>query len=255
MALDSKPSRLRVVAALAFFILGILGYLYAIFYGELINRSAQAERKANLQALANPDAFTQEEKDQIAEELVPYRFRMARVSRNMAQDKQLWLATQLWTEDRIKYVSDVRQFGTLEYFSTAREVWDRKQEDCDGRAVLAAAVLKFLGEPEAKVATSTVHAEVSLTSEVLPEATPKPLETKAEFDKRKFFQQLPERIAGIPWGRAALGVVWYWLCGLCSHRILRKQVPTRVHVELLLLFIVNCLLEAYSQLYLFQANY
>ena len=227
----------------------------SIFYGVPLYWNKQAQRKATVQDLANPDMFVQEEKEQIRKEVMPYLMRVERISKGMKEDKKLWLAVQMWVEQRIKYVSDIRQFGTLEYFSTAREVWDQGMEDCDGRAVLAAAVLKMMGRPEAKIATNTVHAEVSLTSDVLPEPTPKPEESKEQFSKRRFWQQLPERVASIPWGRAAVGVIWYWMCGMLAHRVIGKKVPRRVAVELLLLFTINIILEGYSQLYLFQSNF
>jgi hypothetical protein len=236
------------------FVIGLAGYAASIFYGVPLHWREQRERQKDLQALANPDLFTQEEKEQIAHEVTPYLERGKRAFRRMDPSRQLWMGVQLWVEATVRYDSDLRQFGTLEYMSNAREVWLSRREDCDGRAVLAAAVLKILGKPEAKVAVNKNHAEVSLTSDALPEPTPKAAETKKEFKQRLFLERLPERIASIPWGRAAIGVIWYWLCGLLAHRIIREKIPPRVALEILGMFIFNCAMEIFAQIYLLRGN-
>jgi predicted transglutaminase-like cysteine proteinase len=46
---------------------------------------------------------------------------------------------------KIKYVSDYENWDNLEYWPTPQEVWDRRQEDCDGRAILATCILRARG--------------------------------------------------------------------------------------------------------------
>jgi len=254
MPTPEPVSHLRQNLSRLLFVAGLIGYAASIFYGVPLHWKEQQQRQENVQDLANPDMFTLEEKQQITHEVGPYIEKARRTFKRMQPQKQLWLGVQLWVEENVRYDSDLRQFGTLEYMSTAREVWENRREDCDGRAVLAAAVLKLLGEPEAKVAMNKNHAEASLSSETLPEPTPKPTETKDEFKKRVFFDRLPERIASIPWGRAALGVLWYWGCGLLAHRLIRQPVPPRVALEILVMFIFNCSMEAFAQIYLLRGN-
>ncbi len=45
----------------------------------------------------------------------------------------------------IRYVSDYRNWGNLDYWPTAEEAWQKRQEDCDGRAILAASILRSRG--------------------------------------------------------------------------------------------------------------
>lgn len=46
---------------------------------------------------------------------------------------------------KIRYVSDYETWGNLDYWPTAEETWEKRQEDCDGRAVLAASLLRSRG--------------------------------------------------------------------------------------------------------------
>lgn len=236
------------------FLVGLAGYAASIFYGVPLHWREQKERQQDIQALANPDLFTQDEKEEIIREVAPYIEKSKLSFRRMDHSRQLWIGVQLWVEATVRYDSDLRQFGTLEYMSNAREVWLNRREDCDGRAVLAATVLKILGKPEAKVAVNKNHAEASLTYEALPEPTPKVTESKEEFKQRIFLDRLPERIASIPWGRAAIGIIWYWVCGILAHMLIREKVPPRVALEILGMFIFNCAMEMFAQVYLLRGN-
>ncbi len=58
---------------------------------------------------------------------------------------------------RIRYVSDYQTWGNMEYWPTAEEVWQNRQEDCDGRAILAVSILRSRGYPSARLAISLDH--------------------------------------------------------------------------------------------------
>src|SRR5206468_3980690 len=58
---------------------------------------------------------------------------------------------------RIPYVRDYETWGNMEYWPTAEEVCQKRQEDCDGRAILAASVLRARGYHSAKLAVSLDH--------------------------------------------------------------------------------------------------
>src|SRR5882762_8266299 len=45
----------------------------------------------------------------------------------------------------------------MEYWPTAEEVWQRRQEDCDGRAILAVSILRSRGYQSARLAISLDH--------------------------------------------------------------------------------------------------
>jgi hypothetical protein len=58
---------------------------------------------------------------------------------------------------KIYYVSDYENWGNLDYWPTAEEAWHRGQEDCDGRAILAASILRSRGYHSAALAVSLDH--------------------------------------------------------------------------------------------------
>jgi hypothetical protein len=71
----------------------------------------------------------------------------------------------------IRYVSDYKTWGNMEYWPTAEEVWRRRQEDCDGRAVLAVSILRSRGYPSARLAISLDHMWAQVNSREKQPAT------------------------------------------------------------------------------------
>ena len=58
---------------------------------------------------------------------------------------------------QIRYVSDYDNWSNLEYWPTAPEVWERRQEDCDGRAILATSILRSRGFTSAHLVIGLDH--------------------------------------------------------------------------------------------------
>jgi len=58
---------------------------------------------------------------------------------------------------RIRYASDYKTWGNMDYWPTAEEVWRTQEEDCDGRAILAASILRSRGYQSARLAISLDH--------------------------------------------------------------------------------------------------
>jgi hypothetical protein len=58
---------------------------------------------------------------------------------------------------KINYVSDYENWGNIEYWSTPQETWDKRQEDCDGRAILAASILRSRGFHSARLVVGLDH--------------------------------------------------------------------------------------------------
>jgi predicted transglutaminase-like cysteine proteinase len=58
---------------------------------------------------------------------------------------------------KIRYVTDYENWGNIEYWPTAEEVWSKRQEDCDGRAILAASILRARGYPSTKLVVGLQH--------------------------------------------------------------------------------------------------
>lgn len=58
---------------------------------------------------------------------------------------------------KIRYVSDYENWANLEYWPRAEEVWEKRQEDCDGRAILATSLLRARGFRSAGLVVGLDH--------------------------------------------------------------------------------------------------
>jgi hypothetical protein len=58
---------------------------------------------------------------------------------------------------KIRYVSDYENWGNLDYWPTPAETWAKGQEDCDGRAILAASLLRARGFHSAALVVGLDH--------------------------------------------------------------------------------------------------
>lgn len=50
-----------------------------------------------------------------------------------------------WSQDNIGYISDIDQFGVIDYWGTPQETFYRRKEDCDGKGILDEYILRMLG--------------------------------------------------------------------------------------------------------------
>lgn len=77
-------------------------------------------------------------------------------------------AVERFVYRRIQYQYDWHGWWNLDYWPTAAEVWERKREDCDGRAVLAVSILRARGYPEARLVANLQHVWVAVgTNELM----------------------------------------------------------------------------------------
>lgn len=76
--------------------------------------------------------------------------------------QQEFKAVERYVYDHIRYEYDWFNWGNLDYWPTAREVLDRKREDCDGQAVLAASILRARGFKTATVVANLQHVWVTV---------------------------------------------------------------------------------------------
>jgi predicted transglutaminase-like cysteine proteinase len=72
----------------------------------------------------------------------------------------------------IKYVTDYANWGNLEYWPTPQEVWDKRQEDCDGRAILTARLLRARGFSSAHLVVGLDHMWICVDENEKAPATP-----------------------------------------------------------------------------------
>lgn len=66
-------------------------------------------------------------------------------------------AVESYVYKAIPYAYDWNLWNNVDYWPTATEVWERRQEDCDGRAVLSASILRARGFKDAKIVGNISH--------------------------------------------------------------------------------------------------
>lgn len=77
-------------------------------------------------------------------------------------------AVERFVYRRIPYQYDWHGWWNLDYWPTAAEVWERKREDCDGRAVLAVSILRARGHADARLVANLQHVWVAVgTNELM----------------------------------------------------------------------------------------
>jgi hypothetical protein len=64
---------------------------------------------------------------------------------------------QRYVYHHIRYEYDWENWGNIDFWPTAEQVWARKKEDCDGRAVLAVSILRSRGFESAKLVGNIRH--------------------------------------------------------------------------------------------------
>jgi hypothetical protein len=68
-----------------------------------------------------------------------------------------FLAIQRYVYKQIRYEYDWENWGNIDFWPTAEQVWKRKREDCDGRAILAASILRSRGFETATIVGNMRH--------------------------------------------------------------------------------------------------
>lgn len=71
--------------------------------------------------------------------------------------RQEFLTVQSYVYRHIKYAYDWETWGNIDFWPTAQQVWELRQEDCDGRAILAASILRSRGFESARLAGNVRH--------------------------------------------------------------------------------------------------
>lgn len=228
--------------------LGLVGLLGLIFYGYIFNWAGQLDRGKDIQALADYSEFTAEELAEINKEVDVYVNRIKGSSRQGTDPATIELAgVQSWVNNTISYDSDLRVYGVLEHLPTAREVWLKRVDDCDGTAALAAAILKARGVKKAKIATSANHAEARIGTVTLPPDPPK----KKNVPWYKYLETNLDRIIIFPWLRCAIGLVWFAICCCVGTKVASGLFPSlRIIISLTLMSIACLALEYFTLRYL-----
>ena len=74
---------------------------------------------------------------------------------------------QRYVYQHIRYQYDWENWGNIDYWPPAQQVWERKREDCDGRAILAVSILRSRGFTTAKLVGNFRHIWVAVDHDEL----------------------------------------------------------------------------------------
>lgn len=136
-------------------VLGVVT-LFALFpHPVLLARHVQHVR--NIEALIQPD---------LPEIAAINREIDARLNPVVTR-KDEFRAVERHVSEHIRYEYDWFNWGNLDYWPTAAEVLERKREDCDGQAVLAASLLRARGFKTAHIVANLQHVWVAVDGEEL----------------------------------------------------------------------------------------
>jgi len=216
--------------------IGFIGAILIVFYGVPLYWNVQKERNENLQETADPMQFTSEEATSINSAIDA---EIEKQGGDKSEQQQFTIINQ-WVRERTTYESDLRNYGTPEYFATAREAYLRKKADCQGIAALVTSILRLRNVGQAKIATSQVHAEPSLTSDVLPPPV-------APVTTTRHFEILLEKLIVVPWARLILAAAWFYML---SPKRKQAKAP-----QLLIATIVATICIGFACLELFTREY
>jgi hypothetical protein len=117
-----------------------------------------------LQHLRNPDALIQPDLPALKEISLEIDRLLATNTAPQAEFK----VVERFVYQKIRYQYDWYNWGNLDYWPTAAEVWEKKKEDCDGRAVLAASILRARGHKDVRLVANVNHVWVAVgTNELM----------------------------------------------------------------------------------------
>jgi hypothetical protein len=118
--------------------------------------------------------------------------------------------------EHIAYAWDWDTWGLVDYLPTTAEVLEKGREDCDGRAVVAASLLRRMGH-EAQLAANTAHVWVWTPYGEIMGAQPvramQVTEQGVEFDWRGLTvipRSMAFGVAVFPWEREAIVLLALW---------------------------------------------
>ena len=108
--------------------------------------------------LSNVESLIQPELPQLAE----INREISATLKPDATPREEFRAVERYVYNRIRYEYDWFNWGNRDYWPTTQEVLERQREDCDGRAVLAASLLRARGFATATVVGNLNHVWVQV---------------------------------------------------------------------------------------------
>lgn len=135
------PQRCLVKTALFSVVLLAVLYPHPIFLGR------QVQHLRNLESLIEPALPAMADINRAIDQRLPAD----------ATPKAVGQAIERYVYDHIQFQYDWDNWGNVDYWPTAAEVWERRREDCDGRAVLAVSILRSRGFAKARLVGNLAH--------------------------------------------------------------------------------------------------
>ncbi len=129
----------------------------AVLYPHPILLVKQVQHLADVESLIQPDMTSMTEINRDIDKLLPTN----------AMPQKEFQTVERYVYQKVKYQYDWYNWGNLDYWPTAAEVWERKREDCDGRAVLAASILRARGFKSARIVANLNHVWVAVDQDEL----------------------------------------------------------------------------------------
>ncbi len=123
-----------------------------VLYPHPVYLIKQVQHMADVESLIQPSLPAMAEINRAIDKLLPT---------NSTPQKEFQIVER-FVYQKIKYQYDWYNWGNLDYWPTAAEVWDRQREDCDGRAVLAASILRARGFKTARIVANLNHVWVAV---------------------------------------------------------------------------------------------
>ena len=147
-----KLARRRLLARtiLKFLLLGLVTLV--VLYPHPVLLVKQVQHLADVESLIQPGLPAMAGINRDIDKLLPTN----------APPQKEFQAVERYVYQKIKYQYDWYNWGNLDYWPTAAEVWERKREDCDGRAVLAASILRARGFKTARIVGNLNHVWVAV---------------------------------------------------------------------------------------------
>jgi hypothetical protein len=200
--LNALPWPVRLPVKWLVFVLAVVG----VCYPDPRLLQTQWQRLKNPDALVNPTASA----------LQPW---IAEVEAELSPDlspQDALKRIEAFVYKKVPYEWDWNNWGVADYFPTVEEVVERQKEDCDGRAIVAASIMRHFGY-DAQLVTDFAHLWVKTSAgEVMNPGKSRAAVATAEGFRlypgalRKLVQPLAYGIAVFPLAREAIVVLVLW---------------------------------------------
>ena len=138
----------RLIVKLAIFFI----FLLVILYPNPVLLVKQIHNYLDMESLIQPDFVGIETINRELNAIIP----------SEVSPQKKFLAIEQYVYQHIQYEYDWDNWGNIDFWPTAEQVWKRQREDCDGLAILAASILRSRGFKTATLVGNMRHIWVNV---------------------------------------------------------------------------------------------